>query len=147
VTTVTSISGTKVALRDVAPTRRQGGEVRVLLTPRSVGATAGFLGTLALAPGEHVARHYHPYSEEFLYLVRGRLVVQVDGERVELGPDESLLIPRGARHRLEGAGDEPSFAVFSIGPLAPRPELGHVDLELPVNPSEPLPRVGGTGRA
>ena len=54
------------SLDDVAPDRRRGGEVRVLLSPSTVGSTSGFMGTATLAPGERIAEHYHPYSEEFL---------------------------------------------------------------------------------
>ncbi len=41
----------------------------------------------------------------------------------------ALYIPIGVRHRLRNTGDEEAFAVFHLGPLAPRPELGHVDTE------------------
>lgn len=133
----------KVARADVVPSVRQGGRVHPLLTPRSVATTAGFLGTLTLDPGEHVAEHRHPYSEEYVYLVRGRLTVRLDGEDVPLGPDESILVPVDVPHRFECVGQEQAFAVFAIGPLAPRPELGHVDLEPVPNPGAPVPAVGG----
>ena len=139
------IPAAKVAQAAVAPTRRQGGELRALLTPASVDATDGFMGTLALAPGEHVAEHYHPYSDEFVYLVRGALEVLLDGAKVQLEADESLMVRRGTRHRFANTGAEQAFAVFSIGPLAPRPDLGHVDTEPPPNPGEGVPRVGGAG--
>ncbi|WP_416332575.1 hypothetical protein [Amycolatopsis echigonensis] len=35
-------------------------------------------------------------------------------------------------HRLVNTGDDAAFLVFHLGPLAPRPELGHVGLEGPV---------------
>ena len=54
-----------------AADRRRGGELRVLLAPRTVGSTSGFMGVATLLPGERIAEHYHPYSEEFLYVVRG----------------------------------------------------------------------------
>lgn len=134
----------KVALHEVGPVRRQGGETRVLLTPARVGATAGFSGTLALEPGERVTEHYHPYSDEFVYLVRGSVRVYVDGASVDLAADESLMVRRGARHRIECTGDGPAFAVFHIAPLAPSPELGHVDTEPVAAPDAAPPRVGGS---
>src|SRR3954454_18471554 len=62
-----------VALRDVPPNRRRGGDIRLLLGPKTVGSTSGFFGVLRLEPGERVSEHYHPYSEEFLYVVSGRI--------------------------------------------------------------------------
>jgi putative monooxygenase len=33
------------------------------------------------------------------------------------------------RHRFRNVGDVEARMVFHLGPLAPRPELGHVDTE------------------
>ncbi len=131
----------KVAVRDVIANRHRGGEIRVLLSPKTIGAASGFLGVLNLEPGDHVTEHYHPYSEEFLYVVRGRLVVRVDGEPVELNPGEALLVPIKVRHRVENVGEEAAEAVFHLCPLAPSPDLGHVDTE-PLRAAEPAPQVG-----
>ena len=119
-----------VAAADVAPDSRRGGELRVLLGPKTVGSTSGFMGVAALRPGERIAEHYHPYSEEFLYVARGAITVDLDDEPVPLAAGEALFVPRNVRHRLRNTGDEPAEVVFHLGPLAPRPELGHVDTEL-----------------
>ncbi|MFJ6194584.1 cupin domain-containing protein [Micromonospora sp. NPDC092111] len=119
-----------VAARDVPADRRRGGELRVLLGPRTVGSTSGFMGVVTLAPGERIAEHYHPYSEEFLYLARGTITVDLDDEPVPLAAGEALFVPRNVRHRLRNTGDAAAEVVFHLGPLAPRPELGHVDTEL-----------------
>lgn len=124
----------KVSLADIEPNIRRGGALRVVLGPKTVGATTGFMGTLDLAPGEYVSEHYHPYSEEFLYVVRGSMNVRVDGEWITLAANEGLMVPIGVRHRVENNGAEPGFAVFSLGPLAPEPRLGHVDTEPVPNP-------------
>jgi mannose-6-phosphate isomerase-like protein (cupin superfamily) len=118
-----------VAWGDCEPNRRRGAEIRVVLGPVTVGSTSGFMGVAIVQPGESIAEHYHPHSEEFLYVVSGRLTVDLDGEPVELGPDEGMLIPIETRHRLRNNGTEVARAVFHLGPLAPRPELGHVDTE------------------
>ncbi|MER5335364.1 cupin domain-containing protein [Micromonospora sp. NPDC002717] len=119
-----------VAAADVAPDGRRGGELRVLLGPKTVGSTSGFMGVATLRPGERIAEHYHPYSEEFLYVVRGTITADLDDEAVPLAAGEALFVPRNVRHRLRNTGDEAAEVVFHLGPLAPRPELGHVDTEL-----------------
>jgi putative monooxygenase len=139
---VSEASARKVAVDDVTANRRRGGEIRVLLSPKTVGAASGFLGVLSLDPGDHVTEHYHPYSEEFLYVVRGRLVVRVGDERVELCAGEALLVSIDVRHRVENIGEERAEAVFHLCPLAPRPELGHVDTEPPRAAADPVPQVG-----
>lgn len=132
-----------MARAEVKSNRRRGGDIRVVLGPATVGATSGFLGSLVLAPGESVSEHYHPYSEEYLYVVRGSAVVQVDGEPVELAAEEGLLMPIGVRHRVENHGPDEMSAVFFLAPLAPRPDLGHVDTEPVPIPAGPDSPVGG----
>ena len=134
---------TRVALSEVEPNRRRGGDLRVLLSPKTAGSSSGFMGALQLGPGECVTEHRHPYSEEFLYVVRGSVVLLAGGQAVSLGPDESVMTPTDLPHRLENHGSEPAFIVFHLGPLAPRPELGHVDTEpLPASAGARSPQVG-----
>jgi putative monooxygenase len=131
----------KVAANEVAPNRRRGGDIRVLLSPKTVGATSGFMGVLTLDPGEYVTEHYHPYSEEFIYVVRGSLLMRIEGDQVRIEAGASLMVAREQRHRLENDGAEQAFVVFQLSPLAPRPELGHVDTEPLRSMTEPAPRV------
>ncbi len=131
----------KVAASQVASNRRRGGDIRVVLGPGTAGATTGFLGVLRLAPGQYVSEHYHPYSEEFLYVTEGAVTVRADGEPVDLVAGEGLVVPVGARHRVENPSGEPAEAVFHLCPLAPRPELGHVDTEPLPAPQLPQPKV------
>lgn len=139
----------RIAVTDIPPDRRRGGELRVLLGPRTVGSTSGFLGVAHLAPGERISEHYHPYSEEFLYLVSGSLTVDLDDQPVPLAAGEALYVPIRVRHRLRNTGAVPVEVVFHLGPLAPRPELGHVDTESPqaagptgADPTRPRPEHG-----
>ena len=118
-----------VSLDDVPADRRRGGEIRTLLSPKTVQSTSGFMGVARLQPGERIAEHYHPYSEEFVFCIRGTLEVDVDDKIVEVPAGSAILVPKEKRHRLRNVGDGEAFAVFHLGPLAPRPELGHVDTE------------------
>ncbi|MFE7358178.1 cupin domain-containing protein [Streptomyces sp. NPDC057543] len=118
-----------VDLSETQPNRRRGGDLRAMLTPTAVGATSGFMGLAIVQPGDRIGEHYHPYSEEFVYVVNGLLEVDLDGEPHRMRPDQGLLIPPHVRHRFRNVGDVEARMVFHLGPLAPRPELGHVDTE------------------
>ncbi|MFJ5848030.1 cupin domain-containing protein [Streptomyces sp. NPDC092903] len=120
-----------VDLSETQPNTRRGGDLRAVLTPTAVGATSGFMGLATIQPGDRIAEHYHPYSEEFVYVVNGLLEVDLDGEPYAMRPDQGLLIPLNVRHRFRNVGDTEVRMVFHLGPLAPRPELGHVDTEPP----------------
>ena len=114
---------------DVPPDTRRGGDVRTLLSPKSVGSTSGFMGVATIPPADRISEHYHPYSEEFIYVVSGQLDAQLDGKPHRLNARQGLMIPINVRHRLVNDGDEETFIVFHLSPLAPRPDLGHVDTE------------------
>lgn len=117
------------SVADVTSETRRGGEIRTLLSPRSVGATSGFFGTATIRAGDWIAEHYHPYSEEFLYVISGSVTAEVEGGAVALSAGDGTLIPAGVRHRIRNPTAQDASLVFHLGPLAPRPELGHVETE------------------
>lgn len=131
-----------MSLDDVPANRRRGGDLRVTLSPSTVGATGGFMGVAILGAGETISEHYHPYSEEFVYLVCGTLEVDLDGVTHELHAEQSLMVPRNMRHRFRNTGRVEARLVFQLAPLAPKPELGHVDTEDLANPHESHPGIG-----
>ncbi|MEV7752192.1 cupin domain-containing protein [Streptomyces griseofuscus] len=140
----TTISRTvKVSASQVEANTRRGGDIRVTLSPKTVGCTSGFGGTLTLVPGDHVTEHYHPYSEEFIHVIAGELEMTLDGQPVRLTAGDSLLVPIGVRHHLVNTGTETACCAFHLSPLAPRPELGHVDTDQVRHPEAADPRVGG----
>jgi len=118
-----------VNVSDAPSNRRRGGDLRAMLTPSAVGATSGFMGVAIVQPGERIGEHYHPFSEEFVFVVSGDLVVDLNGTPQPLRPDQGLMIPIGMRHRFRNVGTTEARLVFHLGPLAPSPELGHVDTE------------------
>jgi putative monooxygenase len=132
----------KIAVHDVPPNRKRGGEMHVLLSPLSVKSTSGFMGVGKLAPRERIILHRHPYSEEFMYVVSGRLIVTVGDEELDVVAGEAFMIPKDTPHKLVNPTDDEVFAVFHSSPLAPRPDLGHVDMEEPVG-TDGDPLVGG----
>jgi putative monooxygenase len=87
------------------------------------------MGVAKIAPGDRISEHYHPYSEEFIFCVRGEITADLDDEAHTISEGEAMLVPINMRHRLRNEGAEEAFMVFHMGPLAPEPPLGHVDTE------------------
>ena len=63
--------------------------------------------------------HKHDEEDEVFYVIEGRLLVDLEGETIELGPRQSIMVPRGVVHRtrapektvmlmVEGSGVEPT---------------------------------------
>ena len=107
------------AVKDAPADHRRGGEVRVLLSPKTVGSTSGFMGVASIGPGDKISEHYHPYSEEFVYVVRGTLTARLDGVPYLLEAQQAVLIPQNVRHRLMDGDRRKSLLCFHLGPLAP----------------------------
>jgi putative monooxygenase len=119
-----------VAADDMPADTRRGGDVRTLLSPKTVESKSGFMGVATLAPGDSISEHWHPFSEEFIYCVRGTLTADLDGgNSLQVSAGEALYVPYMMLHRLRNEGDEEAFIVFHLGPLAPRADIGHVDTE------------------
>ncbi|RBQ19771.1 cyclase [Spongiactinospora rosea] len=118
-----------VGFDDVVSNRRRGGDLRTLVAPSTVGSAFGFCGAVRLGPGERITEHYHPYSEEYLFVARGEVRIDLDGTPTAAVRDHAVLIPRNVRHRVVNTGDDEALVVFTLAPLAPRPELGHVETE------------------
>jgi mannose-6-phosphate isomerase-like protein (cupin superfamily) len=48
--------------------------------------------------------HYHPNSDETFVGVEGIVIVEMEGQSLELGPGQLLTVPRGVRHRTAPGG-------------------------------------------
>ena len=49
-------------------------------------------------PGYRTPLHVHDQTDETFYVLEGRLTLQIDGERSELGPGDYVFLPRGTIH-------------------------------------------------
>lgn len=58
------------------------------------------LAEASLEAGRSTQRHYHVASEEIYLIVEGSGVLEVDGERRDVGPGDAVLIPPRAWHEL-----------------------------------------------
>ena len=137
------VSFVRVSTREIPPSARQGGEARAVLTPRTAGTRAGFLAELRMAPGEGMVEHYHPWSDEHVVVVEGEVTLRVDGTELVLADGDAAYVRRGARHGFRNHGAVPARAITFLGPLAPDPADGHVDLEPVPIPAAAPPLVGG----
>ena len=87
-------------------------------------AGARTLVELEVAPGGKVTPHYHvSYSERFEVL-EGRLTVEIDGVRHQLGPGDEAVAAPGSLHAWSNPGDQRSVAHVELRPGSPGFEKG-----------------------
>jgi len=105
-----------IPVSSAKPVRRQGGEFRFAITPATTTTTGGLMGDLTLQAGEELIEHYHPFTDEYLYVVEGELTATVEGDRVVLPAGSCLFIQRGAHHSFAGAAAARTRAVVALSP-------------------------------
>ncbi len=74
-------------------------------------------------PGFATVAHIHPHAEETFEVLRGRAAFEIGDEAArEVGPGTFTLAPRGVRHAIRVAGDEPLLMLAAVAPNEDRPD-------------------------
>lgn len=134
---------------------RESNQMRVLNTDlgKQLGASALGARLWRLRPGQASTKHRHRQQEELYVLLEGRGRIRVDGEALELGPLDALLVEPDAVRQIfndteaealwlvVGAPPEPANTLemseaqlrqlYPDGPRALPPELGGGELQPP----------------
>jgi quercetin dioxygenase-like cupin family protein len=92
-----------------------GGEAHLLATGERTNG-AWFMGRFREDPGFMTYLHYHPNTDEQVYVLDGVLSVYIDEKWHELGPGTLGVLPRGKPHAQGNRSDKP---VHFIGTGAP----------------------------
>lgn len=95
--------------------------VRFLLEGASCGGSLAMFEFRVAPSGKVPVAHSHDAYDETIYGLEGALTWTVEGKRFEVGPGQTLFIPRGAGHRFDNLGrtEASSLAVVTPGILGP----------------------------
>ena len=97
--------------------------VRFLLTGhQSNGTLAMFELTVPSGQRLPAPAHSHDHYEETIYGLDGSMTWTVNGNPIDIGPGQSLCIPRGAIHRFDNNGSAEAKALCVITPAEIGPE-------------------------
>jgi quercetin dioxygenase-like cupin family protein len=77
-----------------------------------------YAGRLQLKPGAEVKPHQHDGSVEIVVMTAGRGTFTLDGGAREVGPGDTIVVPKGAVHAFV-AGEEPVKVVQFYVPPGP----------------------------
>jgi mannose-6-phosphate isomerase-like protein (cupin superfamily) len=78
-----------------------------------------------MPPGTSEKVHFHKNAQQLFYILSGVATIQLEEKTIELRPDESIHIPKGAKHCIKNNGkDDLSFLLIS----EPRAQNDRVDL-------------------
>lgn len=97
--------------------------VKFLLTGEQSGGTIAAFEVVVPASQKLAApAHSHDHYEETIYGIDGVLTWTVDGKPIDVGPGQTLCIPRGAVHRFDNNTAQEVKALCVITPAAIGPQ-------------------------
>jgi len=97
--------------------------VRFLITAEnSGGSIAAFEVMVQAAQGLAGPAHSHDHYEETIYGIEGVSTWTIDGKQIDVGPGQTLCIPRGAIHRFDNKGVQDVKGLCVITPAAIGPQ-------------------------
>jgi uncharacterized RmlC-like cupin family protein len=74
-------------------------------------------------PGTFVPLHIHPTQDEFIYVLKGALDLQLGDQKVKAGPRDLVRMPMGIPHAYYNNTDQPTRALFWVSPAGRLKEL------------------------
>ncbi len=104
---------------------KDGSEIRVLLQPDLHGNRNQSLAEATVPPGIRTLLHRHPVTEEIYHVTAGEGLMTLGSTSFEVGVGDSILIPPGTPHCIEGRGVLPLRFLCCCSPA-----YSHEDTEL-----------------
>jgi quercetin dioxygenase-like cupin family protein len=90
-----------------SPLNHTGTVNRRLIGPKETGSEhlEVLLGVVSKSHG--ALPHSHPGIDQVCYVIQGRAVAEIDGQRDELGPGDACFFPANMAHTFTAVSDEP----------------------------------------
>lgn len=98
------------------PANHLGTVNRRLIGRETVGAQQIELLHGTIEKGKGALPHAHPGIEQVCYILEGRAVAEVDGQRQELGPGDCCFFPADAMHVFTVVSEEPARILVIYSP-------------------------------
>jgi quercetin dioxygenase-like cupin family protein len=97
-------------------------QIRFLQDRHGTGGSLDLFELLLSPEGRMPVPHYHESWEETVYGLSGTVTYIVEGQGREIGPGQSLFIPRGQVHGFENRSGAPARCLCLLTPGVIGPE-------------------------
>ena len=67
-------------------------------------------------PGGQAEPHFHSDIEQIVYLLNGRVAVEMGGEKETMEPGDAVYFPPGEKHQVDVLGDQPARLLVIYAP-------------------------------
>jgi quercetin dioxygenase-like cupin family protein len=89
---------------------------RKLLVDRSETETTA-LGYVSVSTGNFTARGFHTDEEEIFVILKGRAILELGGEKQEVGAGDVVYVPRNTVHQMQCiSGEKIEYLYFANWP-------------------------------
>ena len=99
-----------------SPANHSGTINRRLIGAETVGARQLELVHGTIEPGKGALPHAHPGIEQICYMLEGRAIAEVDGQKQELGAGDCCFFPADIPHIFTVIGDAPAKLLVIYSP-------------------------------
>ena len=98
------------------PANHTGTLNRRLISPETVGARHLEVLHGTIEKGKGALPHAHPGIEQVVYVLEGRAIAEVGGQRKEMGPGDCCFFPPDTMHVFTVVSDEPAKILVIYSP-------------------------------
>ena len=98
------------------PANHTGTVNRRLVSQDTVGARHVEVLLGVIEPDQGAMPHAHPGIEQVCYLLEGRAIAEVGGEKCEMGPGDCCFFPADTPHCFTAVGDAPVKVLVIYSP-------------------------------
>lgn len=106
-----------ISEKEIEPTHLPGRDVFNLITSENVGSKSLSVGMDIIFPeGKTSPPHYHPKSEEAVYLIQGKLKVYYNSQVSIMHSGDIIFIKPGTVHLFENTGKRKAKILFCFSP-------------------------------
>jgi quercetin dioxygenase-like cupin family protein len=99
-----------------SPANHTGTVNRRLIGRENVGANNIEMVHGTIEPGQGALPHAHPGIEQVCYLLEGRAIAEVGGERQEMAAGDACFFPADMPHVFTVVGDKPAQVLVIYSP-------------------------------
>ncbi len=103
-------------LKPYSPDAHAGTVNMRIIGQETVGARNVEVVLGVIDPGGQAEPHFHTDIEQVIYLLEGRVVVEMRGEKEKMEPGDAVYFPPGERHPVDVLGDRPARLLVIYAP-------------------------------
>lgn len=103
-------------LKPYSPDAHAGTVNMRIIGQETVGARNVEVVLGIIDPGGQAEPHFHSDIEQVIYLLEGRIEVEMQGEKERMEPGDGVYFPPGEKHQVDVLGDQPARLLVIYAP-------------------------------